>query len=181
MNNNITNILDSLLGKVDLENVTASSNENRDLPEGYYLCEVEDAVLGETKNGDNKGMPLVTLTMKVCEDGIGIKVDDSGNAKFSTLTSTKNKKVWLYYSLKDEDSIKRFVGDMLKFEGEVEGEPLLEKDYFLNASLLCDALEILKGMRLYVQISTSKNKNGEVQTWKNLISWKRVKALELPM
>lgn len=178
--NNVTNILDSLLGKVNLDDVTSSSNENRDLPEGYYLCEVEDAVLGETKDGPNKGMPLVTFTMKVTEDGLGLKVDDSGNAKLVDLKNTANKKMWIHYSLKDEDFIKRFVSDMLKFEGDVEDEPLLEKECFLNSELLLDALEILKGMRIYIHLSTSK-KNGETQTWKNLISWKRARALELPM
>lgn len=85
----------------------------------------------------------------------------------------------MYYVLKDENSIRRFVQDMLKFEGEKEGEPILGKEYFTNAELLEDALEILKGMRIWVQSSTTVNDDESTSTWKNLITWKRAKNIGL--
>ena len=70
---------------------------------------------------------------------------------------------------------------MLKFEGEVEGEPLLPKEAFLNSETLEDALDCLIGCGIYVNVSTSEKDDGTKSTWTNLISWKRADALELPM
>ena len=69
---------------------------------------------------------------------------------------------------------------MLKFEGETAGEPLLGKEYFTNSALIEDALDILVGMRIYCQSSTTVNDDDTTSVWKNLISWKRAAALNLP-
>ena len=68
---------------------------------------------------------------------------------------------------------------MLKFEGDEPGIPLLERDYFTNSELLTSALEVLTGSRIYVQITISKNKNGDESSWVNLISWERAEKLGL--
>lgn len=170
----VFNALDSLLSKTDLADVTAESNNFSELPDGYYLIEVEKAELKESKSSHQ---PMVAFQMSVVEDGVG--VDD--NANLFDLKKTKGKKVFMYYVLKDEASIRRFVTDMLKFEGETPNEPILGKEYFTNSQLLVDALDILVGMRLYCQSSTTKNDDGTSSNWKNLISWKRARMLELPM
>ena len=86
----------------------------------------------------------------------------------------------MYYVLKDTNSVRRFVSDMLKFEGEEPGKPLLDKEYFMNSEILEDALKLLVGMRIYVQITKSESADGNIRSWQNLISWKRAAMLELP-
>lgn len=175
----LTNAVNNLLSSVNLDDVTAENNQNfEDLPEGYYLCEVVSAKLTVSKSS---GEPMVAFKFKTCEQGRNLVVDDStGNTHFEEIKGTENRQFNIYYVLKDEKSLKRFVGDMLKFEGEVEGEPLLGKEYFTNSELLVDALDILVGMRLYIQISISENKDGTTSRWQNPISWKRAAKLELP-
>lgn len=168
------NSLDAILNNTDLADVTAESNNFTELPDGYYLCEVEKAELKESKTSHQ---PMVAFQLKIVEDGLGVNED--GN--FYNLKKTSNKKVFLYYVLKDENSVRRFVTDMLKFEGDVENEPILGKEYFTNSEVLVDALDILVGMRIYIQSSTNKNDDNSTSNWKNLISWKRARMLELPM
>lgn len=165
--------LDSILGQTDLTDVTAESNNFAELPDGYYLVEVEKAELKESKSSKQ---PMVAFQMNVIEDGIGIENDGS----FCDLKKTKGRKIFMYYVLKDDSSVRRFVTDMLKFEGEEKDKPILEKDYFINSQTLIDALDILVGMRIYCQSSTTVNKDDTTSNWKNLISWKRARMLALP-
>ena len=171
---NLFNALDGVLSNTDLTDVTADSNYFQDLPDGYYLCEVEKAELKESKSSHQ---PMVSLQLKTVEDGYAVN-QTTGN--FTALSKTKNKKVFIHYVLKNDALVKRFVTDMLKFEGEEEGVPLLDKECFTNSELLVDALDILVGHRVYVQSSTTVNDDDSTSVWKNLISWKRAKALELP-
>lgn len=172
--NNILNTLNTLLNNTDLSEVSADSTNFSELPDGYYLAEVEKTELKESKTSH---MPMVAFQFKVVDDGI--TVDENG--EFVKLNKTKNRKIFIYYVLKDDNAIKRFAQDMLKFEGEKAGEPVLSKEYFTNSELLLDALDILKGMRIYIQSSTTVNDDNSTSVWKNLISWKRVAALELPI
>lgn len=170
--------LDSLLGSTDTAEVTSESTGFSNLPDGFYLCEVEKAELKTSKKGD----PMVAFQFKAIENGIDAKVEETGKITAKDIPKTKNRKIFNFYVLKDEDGVKRFVGDMLKFEGETPGEPLLTKEYFISSDVLEDALDILGGMRIYIQISTSVNKSsGESSTWNNLISWKKAAGMELPI
>lgn len=170
---NVLNSLNNILAEVDLTDVSADSSNFQELPDGYYLSELEKAELKESKSSHQ---PMVALQFKVVEDGIGIDAD----GKFFDLKKTKNRKIFMYYVLKDANAVIRFASDMLKFEGEEAGVPLLEKECFTNSELLVDALDILVGQRIYVNSSTTVNDDGSSSNWKNLISWKRVAALELP-
>lgn len=170
---NIFKALDNILGQADLSDVTAENTPFSELPDGYYLTEVEKAELKESKSSH---MPMVAFQLNVVEDGLGI--DENG--KFFDLKKTKGRKVFLYYVLKDEASVRRFAADMLKFEGSEQDKPILDKEYFMNSQTLVDALDILVGMRIYCQSSTTINKDDTTSNWKNLISWKRVRMLELP-
>ena len=169
--------LDGLLSSVDLSDVTAESAGFTELPDGYYLCEVEKAEIRESKSSK---MPMAAFTFKISEDGYTAEVDESGEPVITDIKKTANRKIFMYYVFKDERSVKRFATDMLKFEGEEEGEPLLPKEAFLSGDTVNDALEILTGMRIYVHVSTTTNEDDTKSTWNNLISWKRAKALGLP-
>lgn len=166
--------LDAVLKQTDLSDVTAESTNFSELPDGYYLCEVEKAELKESKSSHQ---PMVAFQFAVVADGLGI----DENAGLVEIKKTKGRKIFMYYVLKDENAIRRFATDMLKFEGEKKGEPILDKAYFTTSSVLLDALDILVGMRIYIQSSTSVNDDKSKSIWKNLISWKRAEALELPV
>lgn len=161
--------LNNVLSQTNLDDVTSEGSGFEELPDGYYIGEVEKAELKESKSSQQ---PMVAFQFKVVQDGI----TDDGN--FSPISKTNNRKIFMYYVLKDEQSVKRFVTDMLKFEGEKEGESILGKEYFTNSEVLIDALDILIGSRIYIHISTTE-RNGQTSTWRNLISWKRAKALGL--
>ena len=176
--NDALKILDELLGKTDLADVSSDSQGFEQLPDGYYLCEVEEAKFTESKSSK---LPMVSFKFTIVEDGIVIDISDTGTISTRELKHTKNRKIFKHYVFKDESSVKRFASDMLKFEGETSGEPLLPKEAFLSSDTLLDALDILTGMRLYVQSDTSEKDDGTKSTWYNLISWKRVKDLELPV
>lgn len=169
--------LDVLLKKTDLEDVTSESSGFSDLPDGYYLVEVEKA---EIKTSKSSGAPMAAFTFKIVDDGISVETDEDDEVSFKKIKHTKNRKIFKYYVFKDETSIKRFAADMLKFEGDVVGESLLPKEAFTNSETVVDALECLIGLRVYSSVSTTENNDGTKSTWTNLISWKRASVLELP-
>lgn len=163
--------IDELLGKVDLENTTSeNTGDFPELTDGYYLCTLVKAELAESKSS---GQPMVKLQLKTVENGKDVNVDEAGNILINEVNNTKNQTLFMYYVLKDERSVKRFVSDMLKFEGGELGKPVLEKEYFTTAETLEDALDILQGLNIYVMVSTTE-KDGEKSTWRNLISWKKI-------
>ena len=171
--------LNELLGSVNLTDVTAESNGSGfdELPDGFYLSEVESATLTTSKNTGN---PQVAMTLKVVEDGLAAYIDDHGYSKLKEIPHSKNRKIFKYYPLTNEKTVKSFVSDMLKFEGN-PGESLLPEEAFTTGEILEEALFALNGSRIYVQISTTTKKGtDEKQSWKNLISWNRAKGLDLP-
>lgn len=169
--------LDNMLSNVDISDVNADSSVYSELKDGYYLCEVVKAELKSSSNGD----AMVAFRFKIVEDGIDVEMDEKGHVHFKEIKKSKDQLVFLNYVLKDETKIKRFVIDMLKFEGDTPGEPLLPKECFLTSETIEDAIEALIGYRIYVQISTTEKNDGSKSTWTNLVSWKRVNALELPV
>ena len=175
-NNAVFQSIDEILSKVNLNDVTSESNGRENIPDGYYMCEVEKAEITVSKSS---GTPQVAFRFTILEDGTDVVVEADGSITKNSIAHTKNRKIFMYYPLKDERSVKRFVSDMLKFEGDTAGEPLLSKEYFTTSEVLEDALDILCGMRIYVQVSTSTNKEGQEMSWQNLVSWKRVDQLEL--
>ena len=170
---NLFSSLDAVLKDTDLADVTAESSGFDELPDGYYLCELEKAEIKESKTSHQ---PMAAMQFNIVDNGYG--VDAEGN--YFEIKNVKNRKIFQYYVLADSQKVKRFVTDMLKFEGEKEGEPILPKEAFTTSETVVDALDALVGMRLYIQSSTTEKDDGTKSVWKNLISWKRVKALELP-
>lgn len=176
--NDVLSNLNELLESTNLENVTSESSGYEEVKDGYYLCEVEKAELTISKNSGN---PQVFFQMKIVDDGYDCVFNEE--QKVSDIirnNGTKNRKIFNYFPLTTEQNVKRFVTDMLKFEGDVAGESLLDKECFTNSELLEDALSILVGRRLYVKISTTKGKDGKDTIWKNFISWRVATSLGLP-
>jgi hypothetical protein len=103
----------------------------------------------------------------------GIRMDE--NLTKTYVKQTKNKKISVYHSLKDESTTERFISDALKFEGEVAGESYIDKEYFTTAETMEDALELLIGLNLWLHIDTD-NKG---DTWTRFVSWSRAKKLGL--
>ena len=173
---NALELLDQLLSTTNLDDVSADQQGFNELPDGYYLCEVEEAKFTTSKSSGN---PMVSFKFKITEDGIAVEYNND-KITLKDIKHTQNRKIFKHYVLKDDSSVRRFASDMLKFEGEVAGEPLLPKEAFTTSDTLIDALDVLTGMRLYVQSDTSEKDDGTKSTWYNLISWKRAKDLELP-
>lgn len=172
--------LNALLGKVNLDVITADSAGPKDeLPDGYYLSEVEKA---ELTTSQSSGNPMVAFQFSTAEDGLTTYIDNKGYAKLKNVEKTKGQKIWKYYPLVTEKDVNKFVSDMLKFEGSEAGVPLLPKEAFTTGEILEDALGALIGVRIYIQAQTNVKKGtDEKQTWYNFISWKRAAALELPL
>ena len=169
--------LDSLLAGTNLDKVSADGVGREDLPDGYYLSELTKAKLTVSKSSGN---PMIVLEFKTTEDGFDVQFDAKGNVKLASIDKTSGRSFTIFYPLSDEQKVKRAIADLLKFE-ETEGQSLLTKEYFASSELLSEALDILVGMRIYVQATTSEAKDGTKTVWQNLVSWKRVKALGLPM
>lgn len=174
--------LDQVLSDTNFDDVTSESNDNKfpEIPDGYYLCEVDSAEIKATRE---TLLPMASFQFTITEDGITAEQNESGATELKDISGTKGRKLFKNYVLKDSDSVKKFASDMLKFEEPESGEALLPKEAFINHETVRDALDLLVGMRIYVQKSTSskKDKEGNPYIWNNLISWKRVAQLELPM
>lgn len=182
--NQISKQLDDLLAQADLSNTT-SEGQSKELPDGYYLCEVESADLGASSNGN----PMVTLKFKIVEDGLKSIIDDKGNDVLVEAKNTKGNYIYQNYTLTNNMNLGFFVSDMLKFEDpETPGKPLLAdtveeaKAYFSNTELLLEALEVISmGSRIFVMLQTKPRKDNPdvMDKKKSLISWKRAAGLGL--
>lgn len=174
---NVLGNLNSLLENTNLDDVTSESSGFTEVKDGHYLSEVEKAELTVSKNSGN---PQVFLQMKIVDDGYDVVFNDDKTTSLIRNEGTKNRKLFIYFPLTSEQNVKRFVTDMLKFEGDIPGEPLLEKECFTNSELLEDALDILVGRRVYIKVSTAKGRDGNNTTWKNFVSWKTAISMGLP-
>ena len=171
----ISDKLDALLTSVDMSNTT-EEGVNASLPDGYYLCEVSKASLGESKNGN----PMVKIELEITEDGKKIVVDkDTGYSQLEEAKGTKGQKIFTNYVLTNEMNVNFFVSDMLKFQDSETDEPFFTKDDFLSTEGICNVCEILEtGATIYMMLQTVE-KDGNKDQKKKPISWKRARKLEL--
>lgn len=171
--------LNELLSQIDWDNIEKSEQSFEDLPEGYYLCEVEKAELKLNKSGTNK---QVSFQFKVVENGLAERINDKGFNDLVEIDHSKNRKIFKHYPLKDKDGVVRFVKDMLKFEGSEPGVPLLEKEYFMTEEVIPDALDVLATGKIRIYIKADyKTYNGTTSVWYDLIGWDRAAAMKLPL
>lgn len=178
--------LDATLAQCDLTNTTSDKGTG-DLPDGYYLCEVEKAELVSSKSG----YPMVKFRYKVVENGYKSVVDDKGNDILVEAKGTMGNPIFMNYVLSNASQIPFFVSDMLKFANTEDlNKPLLAdteeeaKYYFTNTELLVQALDIISmGCRIYIMVQSVPNKeNKDVMDKKyNPIKWKRASELGLPV
>lgn len=168
--------VDGLLSQINAEKIDPNAPDFENLPEGYYSCEVVKAELGVSKSSEK---PQIKLQLKTIENGLKVEIDDEGDSILKEIQKTKDRFIFKYYPLDTKQNVEKMIKDMLKFEGDEPGIPLLERDYFTNSELLTSALEVLEGSRIYVQITESKGKDGNSSFWTNLISWGRAEKLGL--
>lgn len=166
--------LDSLLSQTDFTNVSAEGTGYSDLPEGYYLCEVNRATLTTSKAS---GSPMVSLQLKAIKDGVFLNDND----ELATLPHTQNRVVFKNYPFNSTDDIKRFASDMMKFE--LEGEPILPKDAWTSSDTLIDALDLIESSSLTLWVenrkATKSREDGRPNYWATLLSWNRATQLGL--
>lgn len=169
---NIFKKVGEVIKDVNVDNVSSESSEQFvNLPDGYYYAEVESAELTLSSKGD----AMVKWVLKNIEDGVNLDEND----KFQYIKSTINKKHFVYSSLKDSNTMQRFISDALKFEGDTPGESYLEKEYFTTPETLNDALGLLEGRRIWLHVDTTENRQGGTSTWTRFISFKRATLLGL--
>ena len=172
--------LDELLSSVNFDEVNPEyegSGEFEDLPEGYYLCEVERAEIKLTKS---TSQPMVAFMFSVVENGLQLSINERGTSEFIEVPKSKNRKIFINWVLSDENKVKKFASDMLKFEGDTPGVPILDKEYFITSATLEDAINILIGLQIFVNVTKKENKTTkEIQTWNNLVSWERAEKIGL--
>ena len=113
--NEISKTLDSLLAQADLSSTT-SEGRSKELPDGYYLSEVEEAKLGDSSNGN----PMVTIKFRIVEDGLKSVIDEAGNDILVPAQNTKGNTIYVNYVLTNNLNLGFFVSDMLKFENPSE-------------------------------------------------------------
>jgi len=162
--------VNNILKNINVEEIDPEAIDYRKLQDGYYLCSFKFELTTSKKSGNLQ----IKASMNTEENGI--EVNEDGD--LVEIPKTKNTKLWKYYPLTDEDSIKKAIKDMLKFEDE-DGQPILEKEDFETLEkieLACGALEELQ---LFVNVSNYTKKDGEEGTNYNLITWKRAEKLGL--
>lgn len=171
--------LDDIIHSTDLDEVSAeSSNTFDNLPDGYYLTEVVESKLTRSKSSDK---PMVTLRLAVVGNGYNLSEDGTN---FEPIENVAKRNLWKHYVIKDGNSFKRFVSDMLKFEGETPNEPMLPKEAWTDSTTLEASVGVLSQVnaRIYVHLETRKNNStGESSQWISLESFKRAEALGLPV
>lgn len=172
----VFNTVDDILSQINADKIDPNAPDFESLPEGYYSCEVVKAELGVSKSSEK---PQIKLQLKTIENGLSVEIDEEGDSILKEIQKSKDRFIFKYYSLDTQSNVERMIKDMLKFEGDEPGIPLLEREYFKNSELLTAALEVLEGSRIYAQITISKNKDGQSSSWTNLISWERAEKLGL--
>ena len=178
--------LDALLASTDLNKVTSDGAGFEELPQGYYLCEVAGGEFTTNK----QGYPMVKMTLTTLYDGLCEQLDEDGKAVededgnliINQAPKTAGRKIFKNFTLKDADSIKRFVSDMLKFEStDNPGESMLSREYFGTKENIVAALECVKGLTIFVRATLGKA-TPEYPTPSNFysfVSWKNVDKLGL--
>lgn len=177
--------LDSLISQSDISDVTSESTEKRGrMKDGIYLCELKSATLGQSKSSGN---PMVTLEFSTIDDGITTTYDSFGNASKQIIKGSKGKRIMKFCTFNPDrpSDFSRFVSDMLKFE-DAPKHSALSKEMFVSAEKISQCLEIVIGMNVYVQLSSTRNKgvsSDEPLTednstqWTTLISFERAVKL----
>ena len=169
-------ILDQRLASVDSSKVTANNTGFKNLPDGYYNCELVEATLTTSKS--NKVM--IKGKFKVFEAGLKEVFDETtGSSELVISKGSKNRLIWINWLFDTDANTEKFISDMKKFEDE-DGNQILPEEAFKMSSMLLDSLDAIKGLHVYIMLQTVE-KNGEENQYSNLISWSRAKQLDLPL
>ena len=178
--------LDDLLGGTNLEKVTADGAGFSELTPGYYLCEVEKAELTTNK----EGYPMAKFTLKVAANGLAEQLDEDGNPVvdendnpiIETVENSKDRKIFKNFTLKDSESVKRFVSDMLKFQSpENPGESCFDRDMFKSTEGIIDALNASVALTIFVKGTAGKPSKDypNPSNFYSFVKWETVEELGL--
>ena len=173
----ISQTLDKLLKGVDLS-TTTEEGVKLELPDGYYLCEVKNAELTESKSGN----PMVTIEFLTIEDGKKIIIDDEGYSQLVDAKNTTNKKIFQNYVLSNDMQIGFFVSDMLKFQDPETDQSIFSKEDFADTKGIINVCStLMAGGIIYIMAQTVEKTNAPGETQKKFkpISWKRARKLDL--
>lgn len=162
--------VNNILKNINVKEIDPNEKDFVSVPSGYYLCSFKFEVTTAKKNGNLQ----IKATAKIVDNGITTNEDGD----YIEIPKTKNKNIWKYYSLKDEDSIKKLIKDMKKFEDE-EGNSLLSDEDFNSMEQIELSCEVLEEMQLFVHVNNYTKENGEEGSSNNLLSWKRAEELGL--
>lgn len=174
MNEDLLSSIDSVIKDVDLDSVT-QDGLGEELPTGYFLTEV---VKTELKFSKSSGSPMACIQLKIVNSGYDY---DDKTDEYVQLKGCRNKFIFLYYPFKDGTSFKRFVSDMIKFEGETAGEPILPKEAWITAETMQGSLEVLQEAQLRIWVNRSAiTRNDNTSIYNHLLSWKKASQLGLP-
>lgn len=173
--------LKSKLSSLFQETRDAKIDKNREgvfsnLPDGYYLAEVDTVKLGLNKAETN--FQLI-WTLVVVE---GYKVEENKSSQtgfdITELDGVANRKMFAFHSLKDSKNLISAKQDILKFEDE-NGESIVPIEFLDNEEVFEDALDLVVGNRIYIHVETDKK--DPTSQWKRFVSWKRATDLGLPV
>ncbi len=185
MENNEQFDLEALLASTNLDKVT-SEGAFEELRQGYYLCEVSAGEFTTSK----AGLPMAKFTLTTVYDGLCERLDEErkavededGNLIIDVNEGSKGRKIFKNFVIKDQESLKKFVADMLKFEDpENPGESILTKDMFGTIENMSAAIQVVVGLTIFVRATLGKA-TPEYPTPSNFysfVSWKNVEKLHL--
>lgn len=174
--------IQDLLDETDLSSTSEEKAGDQGLPDGFYLTEVIEGELTESKSGN----PMAKIHFKTIEDGKKTVVEDE-QVILKDAPKTANKDIINNYMLTSVTNIQFFVSDMLKFQDPETNESLFSKEMFKTFEGIVEVLDQLAGLPVYMQVTTSKNPDGSIKVNDQgyvdrkykLISWRRAAQLEL--
>lgn len=162
--------LNDILKNIDLKNISNEQNSYIELPDGYYLVQIERA---EIVNSKTSGNLMVRWELTTLENGIGFD-ENTGGTKY--IEKTAQKRIYHYHILNSEQNVTRLLSDLLKFE--IEGQPAFSVDMFVDQAHIEAVLDGLQGLSIWINLTT-KNSKGESSQWKNFISFRSAKQAGL--
>lgn len=169
--------LDELLGSVNLSAVTEEGVKS-ELPDGYYLCQVDKAKLTESKSGN----AMFAIQFTTIEDGKKSFVNEAGYTELIVAPKTANQRIYVNYVLSNDMNVNFFVSDMLKFQDIDTNVSFFTKDDFKSSEGIERVGDLLEsGGIIYIMVQSVAKRDNPNETEKKYkpISWKRAHDLGL--
>ena len=182
--NDFSDLADIIASNKDsLKDVTASSNSGGDfapLPNGYYLCKLEEMNLVRTKTSNK---PMVSAKFRITQNGYTKNTD----GKIAEIEHVANRLIFQNWVIKtkledpEAKSYKNFKADCLKLvERELDEDQLDQFSELLDdLSTLPAVFDALIGYEIYIQVVNKADKDdpSKINSNSYLVEWSRVNTL----